>query len=798
MTTPRAQAADAMNTAVPGHRTLEAEIARIRREARRRFGGLIREDVNPGSHVREREGRLIDNSVIERAGDVGLIGFSLPVEVGGAGRSKFAWGAVVEELASLSRDPGFPSLIDTTVAITEMILSSGRRELIERYVPELVAGRSFATLATYESRDPYDYESTARLDGDEWVLNGTKPFVTGARFADLGVILLRDEASNDVLAFVVERDDPGVAVLPLQTMGLRTMGLAQVVLHDVRLPQWRLVRRADALSELNAYARGRRTSTASALVGVLESVIESCVESLSTRRRSGRRVLDHPNVERSVGEMRLLLEASRASVYRALDSTREAGRDPYFDELATVAKHHTAECALRIGELVLNLQGGEGYVSAFPWERFMRDVLGMIGGQGSQELLQIQLGQRVIVGLEGARVREEAAQRSVARLADAWWTLHAADALGRDGAGELAGAVREVVSAAGLGAEAPGRRGELAALLDRAHALVTAVRSGHAPDTMPQGPAGLFEGPLADVAAGAWGLLACAVAQETGLLARLQEPCSVKEAAGSLPEDLVRGLLETLVGASLVRRDGDGRYAADPALDPVLGGGPLAAAFAARLRRALAGGARLRTGTPAAGRELVAGCAGEAAALADVLTNSLPGRLEGLPDLLARGGIGCAAGDGGRSAAALAREIPGVPVVALEPEPAAAEQVAADMSVAGAVRVRSDGGPGFEAGDRLALAWLPAAGLTPAELRRAVADAVPALLPGGWLLLPCPLVPKRPLGAAAAHLELALTGGTAWADGEVEDVLRAAGLGPVRAAWEDSALGIRLIAARRP
>ncbi|MEU5031009.1 acyl-CoA dehydrogenase family protein [Streptomyces milbemycinicus] len=809
--TGRAHAADVMNRAAPGNHTLDAEIERIRREARRRFGSFVLDIANPGSHFRNKECRPLDNRVFEQAGELGLMGFSLPTEIGGEGRDKLAWGVVVEEIARLSRDPGFAVLLDISVEITELILSSGTPELIETYVPDLVAGRRFGVQGAYESRDPYDYHSTARLEGDVWVLNGAKRFLAGARFADLFVLFLRDEASNDMLAFLVEKDDPGVTPVHMDTMGMHTMGLGQVILDNVRLPAARLVWRADALSELNTYARIRRTMSACGVLGALDGVIENCVEALNPRKRGGRRVLEYPNVERSVGEMRMLLQSARASVYRALDGTRSPDRDPYFDEYATVAKHHASECALRVGQLVMSLQGGEAYMSAFPWERFMRDILGLISGQGSQEMLLLQLGQRTIVGLEGKRVREEAAERAVSKLADGWWALHAA----AHGDGEeFADAVAAVASASGLDASEADGRGAVAALLERAHALVAAVRAGRPPEALPPGPEGLFEGRLAKLAAGAWGLLACGVANETGLLARLLEPCTVREAAEDLlPPGLAEGLLDALVAASVVGRDGEGRYVADEGLERVLIGGPRASAFAARLRRALDGGARLRNGKPVAGRESLTGCGGEAAPLADVLVNSLLGRLEGLPELLDRPGaqVGCAAGDGGRSAVELARHIPFVPVLALEPEPVAMGMGTTEGD--GEVRIRTDDGTGsteagfaagdfkgdFKEGDRLALAWLPAAGLSgPEQLRAAVTAAMEALLPGGWLVLPCPLPPKRPLGAAAAHLDLALAGGRTPADGEVEGALTAAGLGHVRTAWDDTALGVRLIAARRP
>ncbi|MGW2228595.1 acyl-CoA dehydrogenase family protein [Streptomyces formicae] len=804
--TPRAHAVDVMNRGDLAHATLDDEVERIRLEARHRFGGFVLDHVNPGSYFLNHERRALDKRLFEQAGDLGLLRFSLPVEAGGDGRDKLAWGVVVEEIARLSRDPGFAVLLDITVEITELILSSGSPELVDAYVPDLLSGRRFGVQGAYENRDPYDYRSTARLEGDTWVLNGAKRFLAGARFADLFVLFLRDEASNDMLAFAVEKDDPGVSAVHMDTMGLHTMGLGQVVLHDVRLPAWRLVWRADALSELNTYARIRRTMSACGVLGALDGVVDACVRSLTSRRRGGRPVLDYTNVERTVGEMRMLLQSARAGIHRALDGTRSPGRDPHFDEFATVAKHQAAECALRVGRLVMGLQGGEAYMSAFPWERFMRDILGLVSGQGSQETLLIQLGQRAIVGLEGGQAREDAAERSVARCADAWWALHAVER--RHAApGAFADAVGRLTTAWGLDGDiAPARLDAVTELLDRAHALLAAVRSGQAPQALPPGPAGLFEGRLAEVADGAWALVACAVAQESGLLNRLVRPATAKEAADGLSEELTDGLLRVLTDASLVHGDDAGHHCVEPGLERVLIGGPRAAAFGARLRRTVIAGARLRAGTRGLGRTMVPGCGGEAAVLADALVDGLLGQLEGLPWTLDAPDVrvGCAAADGGRTAAQLARHIPSVPVLALEPEQVVVPPVGRtgdltqERELSDRIEVRSGDRARFTPDDRLALAWLPAGGLTPEGLRAAVTDAVAALLPGGWLVAPCPLLPRRPRGAAAARLELALVGGALASDTAAEESLREAGLGQVRTAWEDAALGLRLVVGRKP
>jgi alkylation response protein AidB-like acyl-CoA dehydrogenase len=382
-------------------------IGALTRETERRFGRFIREVVNPGADERDRSGEPLPRALLAEAGRLGLLGFSLPREIGGEGRDKFEWGIVVETVAHLSRDPGLSSVIDLNAGLVELLLATGRPELVERYAGPMAAGRLVCAAAAYESRDPFDYLTTARQAGSAWVLEGSKPFVGGAMAADAFLVYAKEQQSGDILAFLVEPGDPGVRVDPLPTMGLRSMGFGSLSLDRVRLPAERVVVEADALSTMNRYLRNRRLITACAVVGHMRAHFEACVLALEDRQRGGRGVLEFPNVQRTVGEMFVALEASQAILHRALASTY-GPRDHFFDPLATAAKAFVAEQAIKMGLAVMNLQGGEGYMRSHPWERYMRDALGLIGGQGAQELLLIQLGQHATLEMTGPRLREAA------------------------------------------------------------------------------------------------------------------------------------------------------------------------------------------------------------------------------------------------------------------------------------------------------------------------------------------------------------------------------------------------------
>jgi alkylation response protein AidB-like acyl-CoA dehydrogenase len=379
-------------------------IAGLAAEVERRFGPFLRERVNPGADGRDRGAEPLPRALLAEAAGLGLHGFSLPPEIGGQGRDKFEWGIVLEELSRISRDAGLSPVIDVNAGVAEVLFQTGRADLIERYAAPMAAGALVCPPAAYESRDPFEYRTVAREVTGGWLLDGRKPFVGGAVFADAFLVYAREEESGDILSFVVERTDEGVGVDRLPTTGLRSMGFGGVRMDRVRLPKERVVAGADALSAFNAYLRNRRLMTACAVVGHLRALFDDCVLALDGRQRGGQSVLDYPNVQRTVGEMVTAIHTSRAIVHRAL-AAMDGPRDRFFDPVATVAKQFVSEQAVQVGLKVMELHGGEGYMQCHPWERSVRDALGLIGGQGAQELLLIQLGQHAALELRMAARR---------------------------------------------------------------------------------------------------------------------------------------------------------------------------------------------------------------------------------------------------------------------------------------------------------------------------------------------------------------------------------------------------------
>src|SRR6202022_2396915 len=133
-------------------------------------------------------------------------------EIGGQGRDKFEWGIVLEDLSRISRDPALWSVLDVNAGVAEVLLGTGRSELIERYAIPMAAGDLVCPPAAYEGRDPFDYLTTAREVGGGWRPDGSKGFGGGAIFADAFLVYAKEAESGDILSFLVERGDVGVGV----------------------------------------------------------------------------------------------------------------------------------------------------------------------------------------------------------------------------------------------------------------------------------------------------------------------------------------------------------------------------------------------------------------------------------------------------------------------------------------------------------------------------------------------------------------------------------------------------------
>lgn len=373
----------------------------IAEEVERRFGTFLRERVNPTARERDQNYETFSPDLLREMAELGLIGFTASPEIGGGGRTWEEWGHALEEIGYLCDDSGLPMLLSYRETATNLVHRSGllrRPHLIERYARPAVRGEAFIGWLLTEEKDLLSLDTTAVRRNGAYVLNGAKKASTGGASCTCWLVYAATEDRSDVMVFMVERDDPGVEVRPLPSLGLRSLGLCQVAFHDVELCKDRVAAPVDGLSHSQLFVNERRVTGSAWLLGRMRSLIERVIEDTLPKERFSRRLVDFDTFHAAIGRMQIALEAARSVAYRSFART-EAGRaeDGYLhDALVAVGKYLSTENALFVADTAQKLTGDHGYFERFEFDRYLRDFYGLVPIVGGQYAIETQLGERVI------------------------------------------------------------------------------------------------------------------------------------------------------------------------------------------------------------------------------------------------------------------------------------------------------------------------------------------------------------------------------------------------------------------
>ncbi len=381
------------------------EASEIGREAERRFGPFLRESIDPGVIERDAAGECFSRELLRHCAELGLSNYSLPRELGGGGADPFAWGVMLEEVGYLCEDSSLPLVLSLYAAVAAAIDRRASPEQKERYVRPMARGERFGCFAYTDGTDAFSFRSTATKKGDRWILDGEKHLVTGGVRGDVFMTYVRRD-NDDLAVFLVEREDPGVTVEPVEVAGLRAAGLARLHLSGVELPEERLLVPADGISHAQLFLNDRRGLLVCGPLGRMRAILEKIAGSLATTVRYGRPLADLPNVQATLGRMFVAVRTARAIAHRALEGMRRADRNPIFDAEMATAKYFVIEQSIAVATDALRLAGTSGYLREAHYERYLRDFHGGIAGGGAQDILEVNLGAHVSSMVEQRRRRE--------------------------------------------------------------------------------------------------------------------------------------------------------------------------------------------------------------------------------------------------------------------------------------------------------------------------------------------------------------------------------------------------------
>ena len=330
---------------------------------------------------------------VKKMARYGFFGIPFPKEYGGQGADYLAYAMAVEELSKKCATTGVIVSAHTSLCCAP-IYENGTEEQKKKYLPDLLAGKKFGAFGLTEpgaGTDASGQRTTAVLDGDEYVLNGSKIFITNAGFADVFIVIAmtdRSKGNHGISAFIVERGTPGFTVgEPEDKMGIRGSSTCELIFEDCRIPKENLLGRegkgfAIAMKTLD----GGRIGIASQAIGIAEGAIDETVKYTTERKQFGRRISQFQNTQFELADMKTTAEAAQLLVYRAADA-KQAGL-PY-GHFAAMAKLFAANAASDITRRCLQLFGGYGYTRDYPIERMMRDAKITEIYEGTSEVMKM-------------------------------------------------------------------------------------------------------------------------------------------------------------------------------------------------------------------------------------------------------------------------------------------------------------------------------------------------------------------------------------------------------------------------
>ncbi|MFJ9681340.1 acyl-CoA dehydrogenase family protein [Streptomyces sp. NPDC101194] len=344
----------------------------------------------------------VDKSIVKKLGSVGFLGLTVPEEYGGSGGDHLAYCLVTEELGR--GDSSVRGIVSVSLGlVTKTIAAWGDEEQKRHWLPRLTSGEALGCFGLTEpgtGSDAGSLTTKAVRDGDSYVINGGKMFITNGTWADVVLLFARTgdiPGHRGISAFLVPTDTPGLGRRTIHgKLGLRGQATAELVLEDVRVP-------ADALLgpegkgfsvAMSALTKGRM-SVAAGCVGIAQAALDAAVGYAGEREQFGKPIASHQLVQELISDIAVDVDAARLLTWRVADLV-DRGED--FATAASKAKLFASEAAVRAANNALQVFGGYGYIDEYPVGKLLRDARVMTLYEGTSQIQKLIIG-RALTGV---------------------------------------------------------------------------------------------------------------------------------------------------------------------------------------------------------------------------------------------------------------------------------------------------------------------------------------------------------------------------------------------------------------
>jgi len=337
---------------------------------------------------------------IKQMGELGLLGMNVPPEYNGAGVDSVSYSVALQEVAYACAATAVIMSVHNSVACGPIYLF-GSDYLKEQYLKQLAAGKKLGCFALTEPNagsDPAGQRSTAVKDGESYIINGTKMFITSGKHADVVVVTAytdREKRHRGISAFVVEKGTPGFSVGKEEDkMGLRASDTTELIFDNCRVPAENLLgQEGDGFIIAMASLDGGRIGIASQSVGVAQACLDAAVNYARERVQFNKTISQFQGIRWMIADMATQIEAARLLTFNAA-AMRDRGED--FAAAASMAKVFASEMANKVAYQALQIHGGYGYIKEYPVERYYRDARVFTIYEGTSEIQRKVIAKHVI------------------------------------------------------------------------------------------------------------------------------------------------------------------------------------------------------------------------------------------------------------------------------------------------------------------------------------------------------------------------------------------------------------------
>ena len=351
------------------------------------FKQFAENEVKPlAQEVDETE--VFPQGTVDKMGQFGFLGIPVPKQYGGQGCDILSYIQCVEELSKVCGTTGVIVSAHTSLCV-DPILTYGTEEQKQKYLPDLCTGKKLGAFGLTEpgaGTDAQGCQTKAVLDGDEWVLNGSKCFITNGKVADVYIVIAitsitedkRGRKKKNFSAFIVDKDTPGFTFgTKEKKMGIRGSSTYELIFEDARIPKDALLGTEGKGFPIAMHTLdGGRIGIAAQALGIAEGALERTIEYTKERKQFGRAIAAQQNTQFKLADMATRVEAAKMLVYKAALKKQEfadGARVSYSVE-AAMAKLFAAETAMAVTTECVQLFGGYGYIREYDVERMMRDA----------------------------------------------------------------------------------------------------------------------------------------------------------------------------------------------------------------------------------------------------------------------------------------------------------------------------------------------------------------------------------------------------------------------------------------